>query len=188
VLVLVLALHAGFIAALLTLTRSGSPDIEGHPIELMQLPATVQPVRSLKLARPERSATLIAISPPLLPSFAAPGAAGSAAAADGQGGGVDWAAEARRALQAFEIRNHPPASYSSVSRDAADDPGWSRGQHHAGEKFKTPNGDWIVWLDSNCYQVASAESIGYAQGAALSRIICQEGTPHGVPNPAGDAP
>ncbi len=140
----------------------------------MILPATVLRVRSPQLPRAQWSTRVTAVAPPVLQSPAAATSAASAASADGPGGGVDWAAEARRALQAFEIRNHPPASYSSVSREAGEDAWWPRGEHRAGDKFKMPNGDWIVWVDSNCYQVASAESIGYAQGAALSRTICQE--------------
>jgi hypothetical protein len=38
---------------------------------------------------------------------------------------VDWAAEARRALQAFEIRNREPAANNSVSRSSpAEQPWW----------------------------------------------------------------
>jgi hypothetical protein len=182
-LALVLALHAAGIFMLLRVSRSGVlTDSNEQPVQLTMLPtATVPRVRSPQLAKPRSGAPrVVAVAPPLLNSGDSSAVAPAAASAGGRGAGVDWAAEARRALQAFEIRNQPPSSYSSVSRDPGEDAWWPRGRHRAGDRFKTPSGDWIVWVDSNCYQVASADSIGSAQGAALSRTICQE-PPHGGP-------
>jgi hypothetical protein len=68
---------------------------------------------------------------------------------------VDWAAEARRALQAFEIRSRQPAGNNSVSRSSpAEQPWWPA--HHPGERVKTADGNWIVWINSSCYQVATS--------------------------------
>jgi hypothetical protein len=92
---------------------------------------------------------------------------------------VDWAAEARRAVQAFEIRSHQPSRNNSVSGSPAEDHWWPRVQHHAGDRFKTANGDWIVWINSSCYQVASSASLAGAPGATLPPTICP-----GDPGPA----
>ncbi len=102
------------------------------------------------------------------PLAAAPGAA------KGEGSGIDWAAEARRALQAFEIRNHQPAANQSVSGGPEEDHWRPGAQHRAGERFKTASGDWIVWVDANCYEIASAGSGAYAHVAPLTQPICRD--------------
>jgi hypothetical protein len=96
-----------------------------------------------------------------------------ASSSDGKGAGVDWAAEARRALHAFEIRNHEPPSNNSVSSEPGD--AWLRQvPHHAGEQFKTASGDWIVWINSSCYQVATAGPNVYAAYATLPQTSCHD--------------
>ena len=85
---------------------------------------------------------------------------------------MDWNAEAHRAIHAFEIRSHQPKDGISVSGTPADEHWWRRIQHRAGDRFKTPNGDWIVWIDANCYQVASAQSSSYALSGALPQTVC----------------
>jgi hypothetical protein len=91
----------------------------------------------------------------------------------GDGSGVDWHAEARRALQAFEIRNRQLSSNKSVSGRPEDDNWLPNAQHRAGEQLKTANGDWIVWINANCYEIASSGPNGYAIGAALPDAICR---------------
>ncbi len=63
-----------------------------------------------------------------------------------------------------------------------DDNWWPR-VHHAGEQFKTANGDWIVWINSKCYQVAGSAPPAYAPGANLLQTICpgEPGTARGTP-------
>jgi hypothetical protein len=94
--------------------------------------------------------------PPLLEgvSSSTPAPASHSGSKDG-GSGVDWAAEARRALQAFEIRTRQPARNNSVSRSSpAEQPWWPA--HRPGERVKTADGNWIVWINSSCYQVATS--------------------------------
>jgi hypothetical protein len=91
----------------------------------------------------------------------------------GRGSGVYWTLEARRALNAFEIRQHQPVVNKSVSTQPEEDNWWPRGPHRAGERFKTADGDWIVWIDANCYQVASPGPSIYAPGATLPRTVCR---------------
>jgi hypothetical protein len=94
--------------------------------------------------------------------------------ANGEGSGVDWAAEARRALQAFEIRSHQATASRSVSGRPEDDHWPLHAQHHAGERFKTENGDWMVWIDANCYEIARAGSGADVHVAPLTEPICQD--------------
>jgi hypothetical protein len=173
-LLVVLAVHGALLALLMT---SGSRNVSlstNVPVELVFLrPATAPKIRS-ENARPHGLSgdTAISIAPPVLESVlpsASPLAPGSDG--NGSGSGVDWAAEARRAIQAFEIRKHQPASNSSVSGSPAEQNWWPRVKHHAGDQFKTASGDWIVWINASCYQVASS-AMTYAPGAALPQTIC----------------
>jgi hypothetical protein len=82
---------------------------------------------------------------------------------------VNWTAEAHRAVQAFEIRrNHPPGGAISSSTPWTD--WWPQGRHSVGDQFKTPNGDWIVWISSNCYQIARWGPGAY--GSTPPQTVC----------------
>jgi hypothetical protein len=92
----------------------------------------------------------ISLAPPTVNS---PSQAASAGGSHGGTPGVNWAAEARRAVEAFEIRRDQQVTHATVGLSLWD--GWlARQPHHAGEQMRTDSGDWIVWIDSNCYQVA----------------------------------
>lgn len=173
-LLVVLTLHLALIAALVMSQTGSLPTSTVHSVELLFLPPVHLPKVRSENGPPRRlsSDTAITIAPPVLDSPSTSPAAGSSS--DGSGSGVDWAAEARRALQAFEIRNHQPPSNKSVSSEPADDNWWPRAQHHAGEQFKTANGDWIVWINASCYRVASSGPNAYARDATLPPVICPD--------------
>jgi hypothetical protein len=114
----------------------------------------------------------ITVVPPVLDSLSFPLSQAPASSTNGEGSDVDWSAEARRALQAFEIRNHQPSGSKSISGGPEEDRWRSNAQHHAGDKFKTANGDWIVWLNSSCYEIASAGSSAYAHSVPRTEPIC----------------
>jgi hypothetical protein len=173
----VLLCHLAVIAAFLKLSQPGVLAMaREQPIELLMLaPEPISKIRSPSPLPQRLNAPLaIVASPPMLTGLDPGSAASQAASSEGRGSGVDWGAEARRALQAFEIRSRPPESARSVSRDPAENNWAPPDKHHPGDRLKTANGDWIVWVNANCYQVASAASIGYAQGALLSRTICED--------------
>ncbi len=164
----VLALHLAILALLATASRTLSIVVPTeHSIEVMLIPPTKVPKVRFEDSRPQRLSTNIAIAlaPPVLNSSLQSGASSSP---DGRGSAVNWAAEAHRALRAFEIRrDQPPSSAISVSSSLDD---WWPGEHHAGDQFKTDSGDWIVWINANCYQIASWHS--NAMGASPPRTIC----------------
>jgi hypothetical protein len=171
ILAVVVALHLALMAALLLARQelrlgSSAP----RAIQLVYLPPT-PPSRILpenfRLSRIGSDAT-ISIAAPVIGSLSmAPATSG----ADGNGAGIDWGAEARRALQAFEIRSNKNPNAPSPSRSTTDDDWWPHAAHHAGEHYKTDGGDWIVWIDSSCYQVAKAASSD-ALGAVLPQTVC----------------
>jgi len=81
------------------------------------------------------------------------------------------------------MRSHQPPPSDSVSRVPGEDNWWPRTQHHAGDRFKTPGGDWIVWINSNCYQVAGSAPPGNAP-AALPETVCPRAFDAGSGNEA----
>jgi hypothetical protein len=164
----VLALHIAILALLVSASRTLRVGVSTeHSIEVMLIPPAKVPQVRAENTRPERLSTniTIALASPVLNSSLQSGASSSP---DGRGSPVNWAAEAHRALRAFEIRrDQPPSSAISVSSSLDD---WWPGEHHAGDQFKTDSGDWIVWINANCYQIASWHS--NAMGASPPRTVC----------------
>jgi hypothetical protein len=182
-LLVVLALHLALLTVLvMTSTTRTFPASKPHSVELLTIPpANVPKIRSENpQLRRLSTATAISIAPPTLDSTSTPPASGS----DGNGARVDWVAEARRALQAFEIRNHAPEIDNPNSGWPPEDDWWPQARHHAGEQFKTASGDWIVWINSSCYQIASSVSPASALGATPPKTVCpgEDGKPRGEPS------
>ena len=174
----VLAVHVGLIAALLMAPGNGGLAAPtANSLQLLYVAPVYPPKVRTAANLPRLGNNLaIALKPPVLESELFSVSPSQGSAAKGEGSGVDWAAEARRAVQAFEIRSHQPSAGKSVSGRPEDDH-WRPGAHYAGEKFKTANGDWIVWLNANCYEIASAGSGAYAHLAPLTEPVCQNSQP-----------
>jgi hypothetical protein len=172
----VLAVHLVLIAVLIMTPRTGKfATATANAIEIVFV-APADPPRVRVMTNPARRGRhlTLTVEPSVLESLSFPASPAPASSANGEGSGVDWAAEARRALQAFEIRNHQHSASQSVSGRPEDDHWPLHAQHHAGERFKTENGDWMVWIDANCYEIAHAGSGAYAHVAPLTEPICQD--------------
>lgn len=172
-LVVVLALHGALLALILRassaplVSLSASPPVELlylPPVQLPRIRAEVPPPRRLN---PDTSLTLT----PLVFDSGPPSPSASGPALNGRGSGVDWKAEARRAVQAYEIRKREPPNDNLLYGSPAEDNWWPRARHHAGEQFKTATGDWIVWINASCYQVATSAA-NAAMGVMLPQTIC----------------
>jgi hypothetical protein len=173
ILTIVLALHLALVIMLAQASRIAAPAASmEQSVEVVFLPPPILPKVRSDNARPRRlrGDTAITVAPPDLDSLLPSGQ--SLSGSNGQGAGVDWAAEARRALQAFEIRAHRPPSNSSVSGGPAEDNWWPRGRHRVGEQYKTANGDWIVWINDNCYQIALSGPGTSAAADTQPQTIC----------------
>jgi hypothetical protein len=170
-LVVVLSLHMALLSMLIVGSRASTLRVSTNPpIELLVIsPATLPKIRA-ENSRPRLSGeTAISIPAPPLDSYSwSPSSSGS----EGNGTGINWAAEARRAVRAFDIRSHQPPVHDSLSSSPAEDNWWPRTQHHAGDQYKIANGDWIVWINASCYQVAGAGPLTYAKDMALPRTVC----------------
>lgn len=182
----VLCAHVALLAALLTLPPSAPAGSTANPLKLLYLPPTPAAKIRPNNFRPQRLGldTLVSIAPPVPGSLdMAPASSG----ADGNGVGVDWRAEARRAVQAFEIRNNKDRNSPAPSRVTTTDEWWPWAQHHAGEEYKTAGGDWIVWINSSCYQIARAKSPDAGLGTVLPETVCPDkaAKPRTTASPAG---
>jgi hypothetical protein len=170
VLFVVLALHLATLALLLVHSRTlNIASVAEQPIQLLVLPPVRPPPLRMENTRPEHRSTNIALALALpLPNSSFQ----SGVAPDGRGAAVNWTAEAHRAVRAFEIRTHQTAN-SALSVASSLDVSGSR-EHHAGDELKTANGDWIVWINANCYQIASWHSDTATAGAISPKTICRD--------------
>jgi hypothetical protein len=170
-LIVVAMVHLGLIALLLTASAFRRiPESSYRPIELVYIPTPPLPRIRADSGRPQRLRADIALSlvSPVLTS--APPSSPSSGAGN-RGKGVDWLAEAQRAVRAYEIRRDHPAQNALSGKSLAND-WWPQQGPHAGDQFKTDGGDWIVWISPDCYRVASWHSTDPARDAGPPQIIC----------------
>lgn len=167
---IVLALHLAVLALLLTSGTRVTGDA-GHPMELVYLAPVKPPKVRIENTRPQRVSTdiAVALAPPLLDSTPQ---SGGPSAPDGRGPAVNWIAEAHRAVRAFEIRRNQTQNSALSVSSSLDDSGAL--EHHAGDQSKTENGDWIVWINADCYQIASWHSSAATVEAIAPRTICRK--------------
>lgn len=174
VFVIVFALHLATLALLLAHSRTLHIGAPVDAIELVVLAPVRPPKVRLENARPQHWSTNVAaaVAPPALTSSTR---TGPGSAPEGQGPAVNWAAEAHRAVRAFEIRRHQTTN-SALSVSSALDESGSR-EHHVGDQMKTASGDWIVWINANCYQIAGWHAETPAVGAISPKTICRKAAP-----------
>jgi hypothetical protein len=179
----VLALHVVLLAILVMTSRTR--DLSGlttQSLELMFLPSVRTPGVRIVRALPQRSSADNAISttsplltlpslPPVLP------------AADNAVPTIDWSAEAHRAAEAAANGNRgTPGDNAQSGSPSVSASGWQQPQHHVGDQFKTDTGDWVVWISSKCYQIASSVLRALTLGAELPVTLC----PGDSNSPRGD--
>jgi hypothetical protein len=163
--------HAALIGAILAANRvlKTVPDAEAA-VEVLLLPRPELP-RVRSVAPPPRYLQLDQLNPrtpPLLVNLRAQQETAPGSTAIGIGAGVDWVAEARRAVRANDIRNE----YSNYVSDKAATRDWWPETHRAGAMYKTANGDWIVWVNSSCWFVAGADPRAVERMASTAKIAC----------------
>jgi hypothetical protein len=170
-LLVVALLHGAVILLLLWPRAPGIPGSGDTPIEVVFLPPPPVPKDRPVSPRPRHLIADVSISV-APPSPTTDYSAAPAAAADGAGGpGVNWAAEAHRAVKAYEIRRDENVTHSSMGSTPWDT--WPvQRAHHPGDRTRTENGDWVVWINDSCYQVAAWRKDSPAQDAEPPRTVC----------------
>ena len=169
----VLVLHAALIAWFLIWSRSPArlgADPSPGALQIVFLPPTPAPEASAKSVHLKRFKVDvgIALAPPTLDASALPP---PSSGAYGEGPGVNWAAEARRAVRAFEIRRDEHVTHAQFGQSPWE--GWlPQQEHRAGDKLRTESGDWIVWVDANCYQIARWHAGAPVQVVSPPHTIC----------------
>ena len=169
VLIAVVALHVTLIALLLASggPRRGSSSYQ--PIELVYIPATPPPPVRADTGKPPRLRADIALSP-VSPMITSAPSVSNSSATGSHGLGVDWLAEAHRAVKAYAMRRDEHSD-NSLSGKSSSENSWQQG-HHEGDQYKTDAGDWIVWIDAHCYKVASWQSADPAANVDSAKIVC----------------
>jgi hypothetical protein len=181
-LIAVAALHAALVALLLMASAVYRVSYSSHqPVELLYIPALPPPPVRAETGRPLRLRADIALTPTVPMMTSAPPASASSGTGS-RGMGVDWLAEAHRAVKAYEIRRDQPSENLLSGKSPAND-WWPQQGPHAGDSYKNEAGDWIVWIDADCYKVASWHSGDPAANAGLPQIVCpkKSGVPPGSP-------
>lgn len=175
----VVALHAALIALLFMAGGIRRGGVYRQPLELVYIPAVPPPPVRAESGRPPRLRADIALSltSPVITS--APSASISSGTGS-RGLGVDWLAEAHRAIKAYEIRQEQPDGNALSGKSPRND-SWPPQGPHEGDRFKTDAGDWIVWINADCYKVASWHSAASALDEAPPQIICPGHTDRSKP-------
>jgi hypothetical protein len=154
--IVVLAIHVAVIIVLLMSKPSTatSPAAQTPAVELVYLPPPIVPKLRAGIPQPIHITLDPGISLSRLPQ-PSPFQSAPAAQPDGDGGpGVNWIAEAHRAIKAYEIRRDEHVVHEGLGLSPWG--GWlPEAQHYSGEKYRTASGDWVVWINGNCYQVAA---------------------------------
>lgn len=148
VLLAVLALHALLLIGLMLWRGGIRISAAGKPLEIAFLP-------------PNTDREKIALPPLQIPSEPRPTAAIGAPTIimvppqSGEGGlpQVNWAAEASRAVESAAKRAIATAPDASGSKPSSGPEWFPAPKHHAGEMVPTGNGDTMIFVNENCYQV-----------------------------------
>jgi hypothetical protein len=151
----VMAFHAALQAILMKFDgiRSAAA-LTSSPIQVRLLPPMAASVVRSESLR-EGSFKESGAAAPTLPSLALLPMVSSE---DDSSKSVDWAAEARIVAAAGSAgAPHRPFG-SHVPSGTASSPGAGPSPspaHKAGDQYRTENGDWVVFVTKNCYQISS---------------------------------
>ncbi len=164
------ALHVALIVLLIMAgaVRRGAGAYQ--PIELVYIPAPLPAQVRAESGRPPRLRADIALAP-VAPVITSAPSVSMSSGTGSRGLGVDWLAEAHRAVKAYEIRRDRPTENMLSGKSPAND-WWPEHGPHAGDRYKNDAGDWIVWISAECYEVAGWHSVDPASYAGPAKVVC----------------
>jgi hypothetical protein len=180
-LIAVAALHVALIALLIMAGAVQRSSGSYQPVELVYIPAVPPPPVRAESGRPPRLRADITRSP-VSPVITSAPSVSMSSGTGSRGLGVDWLAEAHRAVKAYEIRRDQPSDTTLSGKSPAND-WWPEHGPHQGDRYKNDAGDWIVWISADCYEVASWHSVDPASYAGPAKIVCpkKSGVSSGAP-------
>jgi hypothetical protein len=162
----VLVIHVAIISVVILTSRIrySQPSVRDFVSTWILLPTASAPkISTPKPLPPTPSFTInpIQIEPPKIESLPVP--------APETGGAVDWTMEAQRAVTAIssgpktrEFGSHPRA-------DSQQEQQYPPAAHQAGEEYRDPYGDTVVWVNDRCYVVSESPALGTPDVLARSQ-------------------
>jgi hypothetical protein len=166
--VIVFTIHAvGLLLLVEFRTKNSAPGANDFTSTLILLPANPPPTAPAdKRQSPlvNMSIQPVPLNLPTLESVESP--------PDTPGPVVDWAAEAQR--EGTAITDPPKARVFGriIHPDAEGKALPSTPAHHAGEQYRDPFGQSIVWVSGRCYLVSESAPLGMPQGSIPTKTIC----------------
>jgi hypothetical protein len=154
-LLIVSALHLTLVIALLIAAKTRVLLIsDPNPIELLVLPPNTAP--QTPVPPPAISNRSKQTTPPAVPPSSAITIYPQAAVGENAGAAVDWVQEAQ--IVAADMAKKSPAErrQESALSASAQSPFALPPAHHKGEQYPTGDGQWIVYVSDDCYQVSKS--------------------------------
>ena len=173
--VAVLVIHMSFIAVAIR-TRNSQPSVRDVVSTWLVLPTAPLPTTSSPQPLTHASASMInsirielpnTESVPISPADA--------------GRSIDWTVEAQRAAADLSNAAKPREFGSHPRADSQEQPLHSTPAHHAGEQYRDPYGNTIVWVTDRCYVVSEKAALGIRRGSTPRAQTTTDCSGHGRP-------
>jgi len=155
VLLAVSGLHVALLIALIIFARTRILlRVTPNPFELLVLPPNAAP--EIRLPPPALTDRPKKAKPSAVPPAAVITIDPSAAPADEAGPPVDWAQEAVSVAAGIAKEGSAERGQGSASAPSVKSPFAPPPVHHKGDQFPTADGQWIVFVSEDCYQVSKS--------------------------------
>jgi hypothetical protein len=154
-LLVVSALHATLVIALLIAAKTRVLlTSDPNPIELLVLPPNTVPQTAVP--PPARANQPKKATPSGVPPSSAITNYPQAAAGENAGPTVDWAQEAQNVAADIAKKNSAERRQESALAASPQSPFALPPAHHKGDQYPTGDGQWIVYVSDDCYQVSKS--------------------------------
>jgi len=154
-LLIVSALHVTVVIALLIAAKTRVLlTSEPNPIELLVLPPNTAP--QTEAPPPARANRPKKATPSVVPPSSAITIYPPAAAAENAGPTVDWAQEAQNVAADIAKKSSAERRQESALTASPKSPFAPPPAHHKGDQYPTGDGQWIVYVSDDCYQVSKS--------------------------------
>jgi hypothetical protein len=148
-------LHVGLLIVLIIFARTRiAVNISANPIELLVLPPSTAPRIPLpSTALTDRPRKAISMTPQPATAVATESLV---APTDEAGPPVDWAQEALSVAAGMAKEGSAERRQESALIPSAKSPFALPPAHHKGDQYPTADGQWVVFVSDDCYQVSKS--------------------------------